>query len=61
VLAESAAFDDTSATLRNRALNPGYSAAVYRFFVNLRYDQDASRPLCPSQFPSVKLPGQVCQ
>jgi hypothetical protein len=61
VLAETAAFDDTSTTLRNRALNPGYSAAVYRFFVNLKVDQDASRPLCPSQFPSVKLPAGVCQ
>jgi len=60
VLAETAAFDDTSVTLKNRALNPGYSAAVYRFFVNLKYDQDASRPLCPSRFPSVKLPGGTC-
>jgi hypothetical protein len=60
VLAETAAFDNSSTTLPYRALNPGYSAAVYRFFINAKVDQDASRPLCPSQFPSVKLPGGTC-
>ncbi len=60
VLAETAAFNNSSTTLPYRALNPGYSAAVYRFFINAKVDQDASRPLCPSQFPSVKLPGGTC-
>jgi len=62
VLAETAAWDNSpTAPQRNRGVLPGYSSAVYRFFVNVKYGQDASRPQCPAQLPSLKLPAGVCQ
>jgi hypothetical protein len=56
VVAETAAYID-SATKPNRAIKDGYSADVYSFFVNVKVDQDSSRPTCPGTPPSVR----VCQ
>jgi hypothetical protein len=60
VVAETAAWDKSSISLPSRAVLPGYASAVYRFFVNVKVTQDASRPLCPGQRPSVRLPAGVC-
>ena len=56
VVAESAAFE-ASTTQPNRAVKTGYASAVYRFFVNVKFDQDPARPTCPDVPPSVR----VCQ
>ena len=56
VVAESAAFE-ASTTLPNRAVKTGYTSAVYRFFINVKWDPDSARPTCPDVPPSVR----VCQ
>lgn len=55
VLAETAAFDPASTAQPNRAIKPGYSAAEHRFVINVKVDQDPSRPTCPDALPSVRL------
>jgi hypothetical protein len=57
VMAETAAWDTSSVILRNRAVLPGYASAVYRFFVNVKYSPDSTRPHCLQAGASVR----VCQ
>jgi hypothetical protein len=53
-----AAFNDSAgASEPNRTPNPGFTLAVYRFFINVKVEQDPARPSCPSDPPSVR----VCQ
>jgi hypothetical protein len=47
---------DPGATQPNRSMKEGYTAAVYRFFINLQYAPDSARPNCPVARPSQ----QVC-
>ena len=55
-MAEINAYED-STTRPNRAIKDGYTSDEYAFFVNVKYDQDSTRPTCPAQLPSVR----VCQ
>jgi hypothetical protein len=55
VVGESDGFDPASTTLPNRAMKPGYTPAVYRFFVNVIVEQVPGQ--CPQALPSVR----VCQ
>ncbi len=57
MIAETAAYDDNSTTRPRRTLKPGYTADEYRFFVNVKYDQDPAQPQCPQS----KLSLRVCQ
>lgn len=57
VIAETAAYDPNSTARPNRALKPGYTGDEYRFFIDVKVDQDANRPQCPQQLPSIR----VCQ
>jgi hypothetical protein len=57
VVGELAGFDPASTAQPNRAMKPGYTAAVYRFFVNLKYEPDSTRPNCPAAGASLR----VCQ
>jgi hypothetical protein len=42
-------FDDTSVALPNRAMKPGYEAALYRFTVQVNVTQDPNQPHCATQ------------
>jgi hypothetical protein len=55
VVGERDGFDDTSLTLPNRAMKPGYEAAVYRFAIQVNVTQDPNQPHCPNQPPSVPV------
>ncbi len=55
VVGESTGFDPASTTLPNRAMKPGYTAALYRFFVNVTQQQGST--CLPPALPSVR----VCQ
>ncbi|MGE5048498.1 MAG: hypothetical protein ACM3PC_08035 [Deltaproteobacteria bacterium] len=58
VVGESAGFDDSPGVGEpNRTPKPGFTLAVYRFFINVRVEQDPARPSCPSAPPSLR----VCQ
>jgi hypothetical protein len=58
VVGETAGFDDSPATGEpNRTPKAGFTFAVYRFFINVKVEQDPTRPSCPSVPPSVR----VCQ
>ncbi|HEY6909974.1 MAG TPA: hypothetical protein VI356_11430 [Myxococcales bacterium] len=58
VVGEPAGFDDSPATGEpNRTPKPGFTFAVYRFFINVKVEQDPARPSCLSDRPSVR----VCQ
>lgn len=57
VVAESAAYDPNSTTRPNRAMRPGYTSAEHTFVVNVKVEQDPTRPRC-SDTPSVL---RVCQ
>jgi hypothetical protein len=53
-----AAFDDSPGVAEpNRTPSPGFALAVYRFFINVKVEQDPARPSCPSEPPSLR----VCQ
>jgi len=56
VVGEKAGFDDSANLARpNQTMLPNYSADTYRFVVNVNVQQDASRPTCPIEFPSVRV------
>ncbi|MCA1826838.1 MAG: hypothetical protein ABR567_06255 [Myxococcales bacterium] len=56
IVGEKAGFDDRAdATLPNRTMFDGYAYAEHSFTVFVNVQQDASRPTCPSQFPSVRV------
>lgn len=57
MIADTTAYDDNSTTRPRRTLKPGYTADEYRFFVNVKYDQDPAQPQCPQS----KLSLRVCQ
>jgi len=50
LVGESVGFDPTSTTLPNRAMKPGYTAALYRFAVDVRVEQVVGQ--CPRTPPS---------
>jgi hypothetical protein len=55
---ESAGFDDNpAATQPNRTMKTalGYEGATYKFVVNVDVQQDASRPTCPTELPSLRV------
>ncbi len=55
VVGETEGFDPSSTTQPNRAMKPGYTAAVYRFFVEVRVEQ------VPGQCPQTPPSHRVCQ
>jgi hypothetical protein len=55
VIAEETGFDDTSTSLPNRAMKPGFASASYKFVVDLHLEQIPGT--CPSTPPSHR----VCQ
>jgi hypothetical protein len=55
VVGEIEGFDPTSTTQPNRAMKPGYTPAVYRFFVDVRVEQ------VPGQCPQTPPSRRVCQ
>jgi hypothetical protein len=57
VLGEQAGFAPPPTALPNRDMKPGYSADEHTFVVNVKWDQDSTRPRCPEVPPSVR----VCQ
>jgi len=58
VVGESAGFDDSANVGEpNRTPKTDFTLAVYRFFINVKVEQDPARPACPSELPSVR----VCQ
>lgn len=59
VIAEPDAFIDNSVSLPNRAVKTaeGYESTVYRFFIDVKADQNPAVPRCPRNLPSVR----VCQ
>ena len=59
VVGETAGFDNTSTTLPNRAMKPGYTPAVYRFAVDVRLEQAVGQ--CPRSPPSQAVPAPGCR
>lgn len=57
VLGEQAGFAPPPTALPNRDMKPGYSSDEHTFVVNVKVDQDSTRPRCPDALPSVR----VCQ
>jgi hypothetical protein len=57
VLGEQAGFATPPTALPNRDMKPGYSADEHTFVINVKWDQDSTRPRCPDVLPSVR----VCQ
>lgn len=55
LVGETAGFDDTATTRPFQTMKAGYEADKYRFFINVNVQEDASRPSCPSAFPSVRV------
>jgi hypothetical protein len=56
VVGETAGFDDSPTLVRvNRTMKPGYASDEHKFVVNVNVQQDASRPTCPTQKPSVRV------
>ena len=53
VVGESDGFDPSSTTQPNRAMKPGYTPAVYRFFVDVRVEQVPGQ--CPQTLPSRRI------
>jgi hypothetical protein len=54
VVGETAAFNDSPDVGEpNRTPKTGFTLAVYRFFINVKVEQDPARPSCPSELPSV--------
>lgn len=59
VVGETAGFNDSPAAGEpNRTPKPGFTFAVYRFFINVKLEQDPARPSCLSD-PRPSL--RVCQ
>jgi hypothetical protein len=57
VLGEQAGFAPPPTTLPNRDMKPGYSSDEHTFVVNVKWDEDSTRPRCPDVLASVR----VCQ
>ena len=58
VVGEKTGFDDSPTAARpNRTMKGGFAADEYPFTVNVSVQQDASRPTCPVEKPSLR----VCQ
>jgi hypothetical protein len=55
VVGEVDGFDPSSTTQPNRAMKPGYTAALYRFFVDVHVEQ------IPGQCPQTPPSRRVCQ
>jgi hypothetical protein len=56
IVGEKAGFDDRAdAPLPNRTMFDGYAYAEHSFTVFVDVQQDANRPSCPAQFPSVRV------
>ena len=55
VVGEKAGFDDSATARPNQTMLTNYTADTYRFVVNVNVQQDASRPTCPVEFPSVRV------
>ena len=55
---ETAGYDDSpTASQPNRTMKTalGYQGAAYKFVVNVDVQQDASRPTCPTELPSLRV------
>ncbi len=56
VVGETAGFDDSPTAARpNQTMKSGSEADLYRFFIFVNVQADASRPTCPSELPSVRV------